>query len=238
MTNRVRVLLFASIREKFDEAELSVEIPQTITVLELRHLLGSKHPKIAIDINGALAAVNKEYANDRTQISDGDEVAFFPRVSGGSQDGQYPTICRIQSSEIVVQDLIAGIITPTTGAVCMFTGIVRAISSHPAVSYTEYLHYEAYEAMAEEMMRNIAREIREKWTDVEGVLIIQRIGRLDPGIPSVLIACASGHRDSGIFEAAKYGIDRLKEIVPIWKKDVGSKGQGWIEGQYDPTPQS
>jgi molybdopterin synthase catalytic subunit len=69
---------------------------------------------------------------------------------------------------------------------------------------------------------------------VEGIAIVQRIGRLDPGTPTVLIACSAAHRDTGVFEAARYGIDRLKEIVPIWKKEVGPGGEEWVEGKYTP----
>jgi molybdopterin synthase catalytic subunit len=70
---------------------------------------------------------------------------------------------------------------------------------------------------------------------VEGIAIVQRIGRLNPGTPTVLVACTAAHRDTGVFEAARYGIDRLKEIVPVWKKEVGPQGQEWVEGGYHPT---
>ena len=90
--------------------------------------------------------------------------------------------------------------------------------------------------MKESKMKQVANEIRQKWPAVEGVAIIQRIGRLMPGAPTVVIACTAGHRDTGVFEAARYGIDRLKEIVPIWKKEIGSKGEIWVEGEYIPKP--
>jgi len=85
-------------------------------------------------------------------------------------------------------------------------------------------------------MKQIAEEIRRKWPKIEGIAIIQRIGKLKPQTPTTLIACTSPHRDDGIFEAARYGIDRLKEIVPVWKKEVGETGEIWIEGEYIPTP--
>ena len=85
-------------------------------------------------------------------------------------------------------------------------------------------------------MEQVAEEIREKWPAVEGVAIIQRIGKLCPGTPTVLIACTAAHRDTGVFEAARYGIDRLKQIVPIWKREVGSGGEVWVEGDYVPEP--
>jgi len=71
---------------------------------------------------------------------------------------------------------------------------------------------------------------------VEGIAIVQRIGKLYPKTPTVLIACTAAHRDTGVFDAARYGIDRLKEIVPIWKKEFGPNGETWIEGDYIPKP--
>ena len=100
---------------------------------------------------------------------------------------------------------------------------------------TEYLEYEAYEPMALAKMKQVAQEIRQQWHKVEGIAIAQRIGRLEVGQNTVVIACSSPHRDDGCFEAARYGIDRLKEIVPVWKKEVGADGEAWIEGDYVPS---
>ena len=85
-------------------------------------------------------------------------------------------------------------------------------------------------------VRQVADEIRSRWPTIEGIAIVQRIGRLYPRTPTVLIACTAAHRDTGVFEAARYGIDRLKEIVPVWKKEVGPNGEEWIEGDYLPGP--
>jgi molybdopterin synthase catalytic subunit len=84
-------------------------------------------------------------------------------------------------------------------------------------------------------MKQVADEIRTKWPVVEGIAIVQRIGKLYPKTPTVLIACTAAHRDTGVFEAARYGIDRLKEIVPIWKKEVSPGGEFWVEGDYIPN---
>jgi molybdopterin synthase catalytic subunit len=85
-------------------------------------------------------------------------------------------------------------------------------------------------------MKQVADEIRLRWPAVEGIAIVQRVGKLLPGTPTVLIACSASHRDTGVFEAARYGIDRLKEIVPIWKKEVSPQGEEWVEGEYIPGP--
>jgi molybdopterin synthase catalytic subunit len=89
--------------------------------------------------------------------------------------------------------------------------------------------------MAEAKMLQVAEEIRKKWPEVQGIAMVQRIGVLDPKTPTVLIACSAAHRDTGVFEATRFGIDRLKEIVPIWKKEIGTSGEVWVEGEYTPT---
>jgi molybdopterin synthase catalytic subunit len=145
-----------------------------------------------------------------------------------------PTFFAITEDEIDLNALLAQITLTSSGAAAIFTGMVRGITRRGEAHETEFLEYEAYKPMAEEKMRQVADEIRAKWPTVEGIAIVQRIGKLLPKTPTVLIACTAAHRDTGVFEAARYGIDRLKEIVPIWKKEVGSDGQFWVEGDYIP----
>jgi molybdopterin synthase catalytic subunit len=147
-----------------------------------------------------------------------------------------PTIFRVTEETLDLDVLLAQITLPTTGAAAVFTGLVRGVTSRGEVHETRYLEYQAYRPMAEDKMRQIADEIRAKWPSVEGIAVVQRIGRLYPGTPTVLIACTAAHRDTGVFEAARYGIDRLKEIVPVWKKEVSPQGEEWIEGEYYPRP--
>ena len=148
----------------------------------------------------------------------------------------FPTIFSITEEEINLNDLLAKITLPTSGAAAMFTGMVRGETMRGNPHETAYLEYEAYIPMAEAKMKQVAEEIREKWPAVEGIAIVQRVGRLYPETPTVLIACTAAHRDTGVFEAARYGIDRLKEIVPIWKKEAGPNGEFWVEGDYIPRP--
>jgi len=149
----------------------------------------------------------------------------------------FPTIFSITEDELDLNALLAQITLPSTGAACFFSGMVRG-ETHKAGQppRTEYLEYEAYTPMAEAKMQQVAQEIRERWPTVEGIAIVQRVGRLYPLTPTVLIACTAPHRDTGVFEAARYGIDRLKEIVPIWKKEVSPEGETWVEGAYRPKP--
>jgi len=146
----------------------------------------------------------------------------------------FPTIYSIIESEIDLDHLLAQITLPSTGAAAIFTGMVRGETRRGEPHETAYLEYEAYIPMAESKMKQVADEIRKRWPTVEGIAIVQRIGVLYPRTPTVLIACTAPHRDTGVFEAARYGIDRLKEIVPIWKKEVGSDGEAWVEGDYRP----
>ena len=149
----------------------------------------------------------------------------------------YPSIITITPDILDLDDLIAQIIQPETGAICTFTGLVRGATDREGLpDQTQYLEYEAYVPMAEAKMRQVADEIRQKWPIIQGIAIVQRVGRLFPQTPTILIACGAAHRDTGVFEAARYGIDRLKEIVPIWKKEIGPEGQIWIEGKYTPSP--
>lgn len=147
----------------------------------------------------------------------------------------FPTYCVITGDSLDLNTLAAQVTSPSTGAVVIFTGIVRAITSRGEAYATSHLEYEAYAPMAETVMRQIADEIRSRWPDIEGIAIVQRIGRLEPGTPTTAIVCAAPHRDSGGFEAAQYGIERLKEIVPVWKKEVGPQGQKWVEGKHQPS---
>lgn len=144
------------------------------------------------------------------------------------------TIFSITEDEIDLNDLVAQITLTSTGAAAIFTGMVRGETKRGDAHDTEYLEYEAYVPMAEAKMKQVADEIRAKWDSIEGIAIVQRVGKLYPKTPTVLIACTAAHRDTGVFDAARYGIDRLKEIVPVWKKEVTPDGQNWVEGDYIP----
>lgn len=149
---------------------------------------------------------------------------------------ELPTIYSITEDEIDLDALLAAITLESTGAAAIFTGMVRGVTRRDDPHETVYLEYESYIPMAEAKMKQVADEIRAKWPVIEGIAVVQRIGRLYPKTPTVLIACTAAHRDTGVFDAARYGIDRLKEIVPVWKKEVGPNGEEWVEGDYVPKP--
>ncbi len=225
----VQVKLFATLKDRAGGSQVTVELPADATVAVLLDRLGQTQPKLAPALTTCLVAVNQEFAFGSTPIRAGDEVALFPPVSGGSA---FPEIFRVTDQPIDLNELIAAITLPATGAVCTFTGTVRGVSSDHE---TAQLHYEAYTPMAEAKLRQVAEEIRTRWPLVQGIALVQRVGRLNVGEFTVLIALSAGHRDQGVFEAARYGIDRLKEIVPVWKKEIGPRGEAWVEGHYYPT---
>ena len=233
---QVEVLLFATLRDLAGEKKLVLAIPgESTTVRHVRQQVIDRFPDIEANMNAASAAINDEFVFDSDTVVDGNEVAFFPPVSGGIVD--YTEIYLLPNETIDHDEIVAAITTPATGAVCLFSGMVRGETKKEGhLPQTEYLFYEAFESMALAKMKQVAQEIRERYPLVQGIAIAQRIGKLEVGQNTVLIACSSGHRDEGCFEAARYGIDRLKEIVPVWKKEVGASGETWIEGDYVPKP--
>lgn len=229
----IKVLFFATLRDLAGTKEELLDLPGGSTIDLLKSILGDRNPDLTLSLETALFAVNREFAFPDHELQNGDEVAVFPPVSGGNSQ---PSLFKVTEEALDLNHLLEEILTSSTGAACVFTGVVRARTDRGEPRETSHLEYEAYEPMAEAKMRQVAEEIRSRWPSVEGLAIVQRIGHLDPGTPTVLIACTAGHRDTGVFEAARYGIDRLKEIVPIWKKEVGPSGEEWIEGDYIPTP--
>ena len=232
----VTILFFATLKERAGTERMAMELADHANVADLKTALSEHIPALEASLPTALVSVNREFAFPTDPLPPDAEVAIFPPVSGGQEP---PTIVKVHTGPLSIDELTTGIVGATTGAVCVFSGIVRArttrVEAHQQPRDTEQLHYEAYVPMAEEKMQQVAGEIRARWPEVAGIIIVQRIGVLTPGTPTVLIACAGAHRDSGVFAAAQYGIDRLKEIVPVWKKEIGPEETAWVQGQYQPT---
>lgn len=232
----IKILLFATLKDLAGKNRLVLELPgEAASVADVRQSLIMLYPEMQANVQAAIAAVNEEYAFPADMVKDGDEVALFPPVSGGAES---PEIYDLAEKPVDMNALVASITVPATGAVCVFSGMVRGeTQKSDGQQLTEHLEYEAYAPMALGKMRQVASEIRKQWPLVQGIAIVQRIGKLSVGENTIVIACSSGHRDEGCFEGARYGIDRLKEIVPIWKKEVSPEGEFWIEGQYTPNPE-
>jgi molybdopterin converting factor subunit 1 len=233
--NEIKVLFFSTFRDRVGEREINIEIPEEFTVSQVKILISEKYPSLGDNLDFILVAINKDFAFDDDLIPDNAELAFFPPVSGGSgRKFSY----QITEKEIKLDEIMAELNSPEIGATSFFVGTVRGYTAGGGGRETEYLEYEAFTEMAERNMEKIGDEIKEKWLLIERVYIVQRIGKQFPQEISVVVACNSSHRNSGIFEAAKFGIDRLKQIVPVWKKEVGPNGEEWIEGDFIPQKET
>lgn len=226
---RVRLRYFAMIRELVGRSEETRDVASGTTAGRLLDLLVEETPRLAAIRSSVLLMVDQEYVPAETILSDGTEVALIPPVSGG--DHQATSVERrfaVTAEPLdarAVEALVAG---PSVGAVVTFTGTVR---DHARGNGVVALDYEAYPAAAEKMLARIAEEIRERW-GIEHVAIAHRTGYLTPGEASVVIAVASSHRGEA-FAACEYAIDRIKEIVPIWKKEHYADGATWIGSEAD-----
>ena len=230
---RVKVLFFANIKEIIGKNYADLEVPEETTLQEFKRILIIEFPEIKSYINNLIYSINQSFAEDESVIPDGAEIAVFPPVSGGSD---LTVFTAIVTDKIIFENITEKIVRETTGALCTFTGIVRAATTlENSLFETKALEYESYQDMAEGKLKQIAKEIQNNWPLIEGIAIVQRIGTLLAGEHSVHISCSSSHRNSGIFEAVEYGINRLKEIVPVWKKEIGPDGEIWVEGDYFPN---
>ena len=217
----VKVRLFAMYREAAGSGALSWQIDEGTSVADLWRELQDAYPTLP-QVPPA-AAVNTEFAKLDATLSAGDEIAFLPPVSGGAT--READMFKIVKEPISERQLQESVEDPGAGAICTFLGVVRDNNLGREV---DYLEYEAYPEMAVPAMKRIADEIREHW-DVINIAIVHRVGRLEIREASVGIAVSSPHRAES-FEACRYAIDRLKESVPIWKKEVWTDGEEWIEG--------
>ncbi|HIG16430.1 MAG TPA: molybdopterin converting factor subunit 1 [Candidatus Handelsmanbacteria bacterium] len=218
---RVEVLFFAGARDAVGARALTISLPEGSTVEALLSHLGGVYPDFAGVGAIAQTAVNEEYAAKNQSLQEGDEVAIIPPVSGGAMEGNF----RVVERPIRADELSEIVRSPADGAVLTFSGVVR---DHSEGVSTSHLYYEAYAPMAEKKMAKLAQEARTRWP-IGDVAMLHRVGRLEIGEISILLSVASPHRAEA-FDACRYLIDRLKQEVPIWKKEVGPDGEFWVEG--------
>lgn len=243
----IRIRLFASLRQAAGHAELTRTVTDSATVADLVEQLAAEFPQLPGAAGAIYAAVNRVYADPATPLHDGDEVALFPPVSGGEAA---PPLFEISEAPLSLDDVARRVAGVSRGAVAAFSGLVRGEtdlgSPYAATSattpddpagrlHTDYLEYEAYAEMAEAVLAQIGAEVQARWPQIEAVSILHRIGRVEVGEPSVVIAVAAAHR-RGVFEACSYAIERLKAIAPIWKREVGADGHWWVEGPREANP--
>ncbi len=233
----IEIRLFATLKDRAGQDRINVSLSKPADVQNLLVAVEKAYPSLGPALPTVLVAVNKSYADLDQQLTGADEVALFPPVSGGTPENVlHPTFFAITESEVDLKEIHHLLRQPDVGAIVTFTGSVRGQTQRTGYpESTIYLEYEAYGEMAKQKMAKIADEIWNRWPYVKGVAIVQRVGKLEIGQVTTVVACATGHRDQGAFEAARYGIDRLKEIVPVWKKEVGKDRSIWVEGDYRPT---
>ena len=221
---RVRVLFFGQLKEIVGAPEESAELSEGAKLEDLFERYGRRSPRFAEFRPSIAASVNQEHADPKTALADGDEVAFLPPVSGGENDNA--DIFRLMRKPIDTQEIVAALKAPEDGALVIFDGFVR---DNFKGQQTLYLEYEAYEPMAWSKIREIGAQIRQKFP-IHRLAIVHRLGRLEIGETSVLIAVVSAHR-AAAFDACRYAIDTLKRTVPIWKKEFFVGGAVWAEGE-------
>jgi len=213
--------LFARLREQAGTGCEQLEMAGG-TVAEVYELLVRRHPGLEPDRALGRPTRNEEFAGWEDPVGDGDEVAFIPPVSGGTEAVH---LIELTTEPLDARQAEAAVGHAGAGAICTFTGVVRDNNRGEPVTHLEY---EAYGGMAERQMREIAEEVAERWPGTR-VAIVHRTGRLEIGEASVVIS-VSAPRRADAFEGCRHAIERLKESVPIWKKEFARSGAVWLEG--------
>ncbi len=220
----IHLKYFAIIRELMGRGDETKEVAAESTAGDVLDLISRDVPAVARVIPALLVMVNQEYASRDHRLHDGDELALIPPVSGGTDGDRF----RVQPSVIDPRSVEHLVAAPGVGGIVTFSGTVR---DHARGKRVVALDYEAYQPVAEKMLSRIGDEARERWA-IDSIAIVHRTGRLGVGEVSVVIAAAAAHRAEA-FAACQYAIDRIKVIVPIWKKEFYEDGSQWVGSEAD-----
>ena len=215
---RVTVRFFAAAREKAKRASLELDLEDGARVRDAVAALVAALPDLAPLMPKLRIAVAEEFAGPDEVLTPGAELALIPPVAGGSGD-----LYRVQDAPLSLDVVVKAVHAESQGGLVTFTGAVRNHSHGKSVTKLEY---EAYAPMAEKKLAQIGAEAAEKWPGTR-VAVVHRVGTLAPGELAVVIAVSAPHRKEA-FRACEYVIDRLKEDVPIWKKEYAADGQVWV----------
>jgi molybdopterin converting factor subunit 1 len=227
---RVRVLFFGVLKDLAGKSSDSLDLPENSSLRDLLAHYESLVPNFKASLPSLAIAVNQQYAGPDTSLKADDEVALLPPVSGGAPDRAAIRRAFIVRDIIDTQRLLVGLKRGEDGAALAFEGVVR---NQTRGRKTLYLDYEAYEEMALAQMEALGAQALQQF-QVRDVAIVHRLGRLEIGETSVLIAVASAHR-AAAFDACRWLIDTLKKSVPIWKKEYFEDGAVWADGEPFPA---
>ncbi len=225
------MLFFGVLKDIVGRAEETIEIGPEATIAALFQSYAERFATLRDKRSSIVFARNREFSPVDTVLSDNDEVAFLPPVSGGAgrvirdPDGHLFVITR---DAIEPRRVVNALQRPEDGAVVVFEGVVR---NNTKGRSTIHLEYECYEEMALQHMARIGREIAAGFA-VGRLGMVHRLGRLQIGEASVAVVVTAAHRKPA-FEAALEGINRLKREVPIWKKEFFADGAVWVDGEWD-----
>ncbi len=216
---RVAVRLFARYREETGLERVEVEVPDGGTVESAWAAVVARHPQLAPYRPYTLFAIGTDYVSPDAPLRSGEEICCFPPVSGGADD-----LYQVTDQPLSEAALTAAVAHPEAGGIVVFSGVVRNETGGRPV---KFLEYEAHAPMAEAKMREIGKAVRARWPSVKQVAMVHRVGRLEIGEASVMVAVSAAHRREA-FEACRFAIDRLKESVPVWKKEHFEDGEVWV----------
>jgi molybdopterin synthase catalytic subunit/molybdopterin converting factor small subunit len=232
---RIKVLFFGQLKDIAGKAEDALEAPEAWSVGDVFEHYASALPRMRALAGSIVMARNQQFSGTKDLLEPGDEIAFLPPVSGGSAE-QYSHLIEhaaghffaLTRETISIPHLKQRLLRGEDGAIVDFEGVVRNNTKGRA---TRFLDYECYEGMAVKMMEQIGTEIAGQHA-IGRIAMVHRLGRMEIGETSVAIVVTSPHRRPA-FEAALEGINRLKKLVPIWKKEHFADGEVWVDGEWD-----
>ncbi len=226
---RVSVLFFGMLKDVTGIATDQIDLPEPASLSTVWDHYSRQFPAMAAMRNHVRLALNHEFAKPDTAVAPGDEVAFLPPVSGGSDSDSTEAVqVQLKRAPIDTRALMMQTRADSDGAVLTFEGVVRNQSHGRA---TRYLEYECYEPMALRMMRQLCVELRSRHA-IDKIAMVHRLGKLEVGEASVVIVVSAPHRKPA-FAACLEAIDTLKATVPIWKKEYFEDGAVWVQGEWD-----
>ena len=221
---QIKVLFFGRLRDIAGRSEEVLELSEPASLGEVFEQYATRFPSLLDLRSSVVMARNQEFSAPGTLLSDRDEVALLPPVSGGSG----PNYTALTRDPIDAAALAREVACDSDGAVITFEGIVR---NNTKGRKTLYLEYEGYEPMALKIMAGLTEQITANHA-VGRIAMVHRLGRMEIGEASVVIVVASPHRKAA-YDASREAIDTLKRTVPIWKKEFFEDGEVWVEGEWD-----